>query len=138
MMDIFFANPDEVPVPPEKMEIKTLRATPYADGKRVAIEFEISPFQQRPNIEIDILNRENQAVASLSVVEAIENKMTFTLHLKGPQPTGEYLLRMQIFYTNMDSIDDNQDQLIRDIILENKKVVTSTELSFLIEPQAEE
>ncbi|MEJ2485975.1 MAG: hypothetical protein P8Y68_09595 [Anaerolineales bacterium] len=131
-MDIFFTNPNEVPVPPEKMEIRELKAIPYSDGKRVAIEFEISPFQQKPNIEIGIFNQASQQVASFSVVEAIENKMTFTIHLREPNPRGEYQVKMQIFYTNLESLEDNEEQLIKDIILENKTIITTDEITFQI------
>lgn len=131
-MDIFFTNPNDVPVPPEKMEIRELKATPYSDGKRVAIEFEITPFQLKPNIEIGIFNQTSQEVASFSVVEAIENKMTFTIYLREPKPSGDYQVKMQIFYTNYDALDDDEEQLIKDILLENKKIITTGEITFQI------
>ena len=131
-MDIFFENPNDVPVPPEKMEIRELKASPYDDGKRVAIEFEITPFQQRPNIDIFVLNQENQPVASFSIVEAIENKMTFTLHLREPEPQGDYQINMQLFYTELDTLEDEEGPLIKDIILDNKEVIASSETSFRI------
>lgn len=134
-MDIFFTNPNDVPVPPEKMEIRELKANPYPDGKRVAIEFEISPFQQKPNIEIGIFKQTSHQVASFSVVEAIENKMTFTIHLREPNPSGDYQVKMQIFYTNLDSLEDDEEQLIKDIILENKKIITTSEITFQIPSQ---
>lgn len=131
-MDIFFTDPNDVPVPPENMDIRELKAVPYSDGRRVAIEFEISPFQQKPNIEIGIFNQMGQQVASFSVVEAIENKMTFTIHLREPKPSGDYQLKMQIFYTNLDSLEENEEQLIKDIILENKKIIADHEITFQI------
>ncbi|HAY85100.1 MAG TPA: hypothetical protein DCY42_09315 [Chloroflexi bacterium] len=135
MMDIFFTNPNDVPVPPEKMGIRELKATPYADGKRVAIEFEITPFQQKPNIEIGILNRDHEEVSSLSVVEAIENTMSFTLHLREPRPHGEYQVKMQLFYTDLKSLDDEEDKLIKDLLLENKRHVVTAETIFSITAQ---
>ena len=134
-MDIFFTNPNDVPVPPEKMEIRELKAIPYTDGKRVAIEFEITPFQQKPNIEIGIFNQASNQVASFSVVEAIENKMTFTIHLREAEPSGDYQVKMQIFYTDLDALDENEDQMIKDIILENKKIITTDEITFTIPSQ---
>lgn len=131
-MDIFFTNPDDVPVPPEKMEIRKLIASPYEDGKRVTVELEISPFQQRPNLEITVFNQENRIVSSLSVVEAIENKMTFTLHLKKPEPKGQYQVSMEMFYAELDKLDEDQDSLIKDIVLEGKKVIATAETSFRI------
>lgn len=131
-MDLFFANPNEVPVPPENMEIRSLTANPYPDGKRVSVVFEISPFQQRPNIEITITNQEDHLVASLSVVEAIENKMNFTLHLREPEPSSNYKVNMELFYTDLTSMDDDADQLIKDVIIENKKNIVSSQTAFQI------
>ena len=131
-MDIFFTNPDDVPLPPEKMEIRELSAVPFEDGKRVSIEFEITPFQQRPNLEITVFNQENRIVSSLSVVEAIENKMTFTLHLKEAKPIGIYQVAMELFYAELDKIDEEEDSLIKDIVLGSKKIIATAETSFEI------
>jgi hypothetical protein len=130
-MDIFFTNPDDVPVPPEKMEIRTRTANPYEDGRRVAIAFEITPFQQRPNIEITVTNKDEILVSTFSVVEAIENRMSFTLHLRESKPRGTYKLDMQVFYTDMTSLEEGgDDSVIKDILLENKQVVAEAQTTF--------
>ena len=131
-MDIFFTNPDDVPLPPEKMEIRELSAVPLGDGKRVSVEFEITPFQQRPNLEITVTNQDDLIVSSLSVVEAIENKMTFTLHLKEPKPTGSYQVAMELFYAELDKMDEDEDALIKDIVLDSKKIIATIVTSFEI------
>ena len=131
-MDIFFTNPDDVPLPPEKMEIRELSAVPLGDGKRVSVRFEITPFQQRPNLEITVTNQDDLIVSSLSVVEAIENKMTFTLHLKEPKPTGSYQVVMELFYAELDKMDEDEDALIKDIVLDSKKIIATTVTSFEI------
>ena len=41
-MDIFFEDPDDVPVPPQEVEIRELKAQPYPDGRRVSIHYHIS------------------------------------------------------------------------------------------------
>ena len=132
-MDIFFTNPTDVPLPPEKMEIRELSAVPFEDGRRVSVVFEITPFQQRPNLEITVFNQERRIVSSLSVVEAIENKMTFTLHLKEAKPSGIYQVAMELFYAELDKIDEDEDSLIKDIVLDSKKIIATTETSFEIQ-----
>ena len=42
-MDIFFADPDDIPLPPEEVKIRQLEARPYPEGQRVAVRFEITP-----------------------------------------------------------------------------------------------
>lgn len=112
------------------MEIRQLTAQPLEDRKRVQVEFELTPFQQRPNVEITVINRENKPVSGFSVVEAIENKMAFTLHLREPNPQGSYLVDMQVFYTTIPSADEDSEELIKDILLENKKIVATMQIQF--------
>jgi len=131
-MDIFFTNPEDIPLPPEKMEIRKLIATPSDDGKRVAVEIEITPFQQRPNLELTVFNQENREVTSLSVVEAIENTMTFTLHLREPEPNRQYQVEVQLFYAKLDNLDEDEDSLIKDLVLDSKTIITTSKTSFEI------
>lgn len=133
-MDIFFADPDEVPVPPDEMRIRSLEAAPYPDGRRVAVRFEISAFQQRPNIEVRIFNAHERIVADLSVVEAMENKMDFTMHLREPEPIGRYRLTMRLFYTNLDAYETNGESglPVGRILDETGHTVASHETEFEI------
>lgn len=131
-MDIFFTDPNDKPVPPDQMEIRRLDVQPYEDQRRVRIDFEISPFLQRPNIEIIVNNQNGQQVSQLSVVEAIENRMEFTLHLRESSPGGGYTLEMQIFYTDLTGLEDEEGPPIKDMALENKKIVTSKQVTFKI------
>mgnify|MGYP006958008901 CR=1 FL=1 len=130
-MDIFFDNPNDPPVPPEEMAIRSLEVKPYEDGRRVAIDFEITPFQERPNLEIDVHNQEGRLVSTFSVVEAIEHKMSFTLHLREQSPGGEYLLKMEVFYTDLSPLKA-EEGTIGDILIENKNIVATNQIRFSI------
>jgi len=132
IMDIFFSDPNDIPLPPEKMEIRELKATPYDDAKRILVELEITPFQQRPNLEILIFNQNNRLVSSLSVVEAIEKQMTFTLHLRESDPVGHYNVQIVVFYTEIDQLDAEDGPPIKDMVLENKQIVATSEVTFQI------
>jgi hypothetical protein len=98
-MDIFFTDPSEVPLPPNEIRIRSLRAEPWPDGMRVRIYFEIDPFQKRPNAEIRILDEEDVEVASLNVIETIERKMEFTMHLRRSNPGGHFRVDALLFYS---------------------------------------
>ena len=53
-MEIHFHDPSEAPLPPGETRISAVRAEPWPDGRRVSVEVEITPFQQRPNLHISI------------------------------------------------------------------------------------
>jgi hypothetical protein len=131
-MDIFFEDPNDTPVPPEKMEIRKLDTQTHGDGRRVRINFEISPFLQRPNIEISVKNQHGQQVSQLSVVEAIENKMEFTLHLREPHPSGEYTLTIEVFYSDLAGLEDEDGPPIKEMLFENKNVVATQQTTFKV------
>jgi hypothetical protein len=99
-MDIFFQDPSETPLPPEEVRIRELRADVWPDGQRVRIYLEVDPFQKRPNADVYIFDSEGREVAQTSVIQAMNRKMEFTMHLRQDNLQGEYLLRAILFYTS--------------------------------------
>jgi len=97
-MDIFFQDPSDIPLPPDEVRIRELRVEPYPDQRRVRIILEISPFQQRPNCEIQVSDENGNLVASLSIIESIDSKMDFTVHLKVEEPVGKFIASAEIYY----------------------------------------
>ena len=98
-MDIFFADPNEVPLPPDEVRIRELKAEPWPDGRKVHIYLETDPFQRKPNADVVILNAKGEEVADASVIEPMNRKMEFTLHLREPEPGGSYQVKAVLFYT---------------------------------------
>ncbi len=133
-MDIFFSDPNDIPLPPDELQIRLLEVAPYPDPRRVAVRFEITPFQKRPNVEVSILNADNRKVAELSVVEAMDHKMEFTMHLREPHPSGTYTARMRLFYTNLDAFEqDGETGLpVAQILDETGRTITTHEVSFTL------
>lgn len=132
MMDIFFTDPNDVPVPPEEVKIRELQAKPYSDGRRVGVRFHITPFLKRPNVEIAIHNQEGQEVANLNVVEVIENQMTFTMHMQGAFPSGRHTLTMRLFYANLEELENGEEEPIdlTKALEEAAQVIDTAELTF--------
>jgi hypothetical protein len=97
-MDIFFQDPNEIPLPPQEIRIRHLQAQPFSDQRRVRIHLEITPFQKRPNIEIQILNEDGKEVASLSIIESIDPVINLTMHLPGEDTSGVYTASTAVYY----------------------------------------
>jgi hypothetical protein len=83
-------------MPPESVSIRKLRAIPLPDMKRVTVEMELSPFVEHPNLDISILSPEGEMVANMFVIEAREQVMTLTLHLRQPEPEALYTARLTV------------------------------------------
>lgn len=135
-MDIFFSDPNDIPLPPDELKIRMLEVDPYPDQRRIAVRFEITPFQKRPNIEVAIFNADERKVSELSVVEAMDHKMDFTMHLREANPAGIYTVRMRLFYTNLDAFEhDGETGLpVAQILDETGHTVTSHEITFSLSP----
>jgi hypothetical protein len=102
-MDIFFQEPDAIPLPPADVRIKRLEAEPWPDGRRVRVRLELTPFQQRPNAELIIADQDGQEAASISIIESMDRMIELTMHLRGlaPRglaPRGLYRLSAVVFY----------------------------------------
>ena len=101
-MDIFFTDPNEVPLPPDEMRIRdtarrSLAGWPPGEGQPGG-----EPFQKRPNLEISILNGNGQEIAHTSIIESIERHMEMTLHLRGADLSGPFSISAVLFYTDID------------------------------------
>ncbi|MEN8172069.1 MAG: hypothetical protein ABFS03_04235, partial [Chloroflexota bacterium] len=62
-MDIFFTDPNDIPLPPDEVHIRKLSAEPWPDKKRVHVNLEISPFQKRPSGEIILTDSDGEEAA---------------------------------------------------------------------------
>lgn len=97
-MDIFFRDPNEVPLPPEEVRIHQLSAEVNLDGRRVRIYLEVDPFQKRPSVDLAISDDEGNPIAHASVIESMTRKIEITMHLRGEDPHGPFTLEAVLYY----------------------------------------
>src|SRR5690242_6598022 len=100
-----FDDPDLQRMPPSQVRILDLHAEPWPDGRRVRDHLELTPFEEKPNVDLDITNAAGQPVASASIVETLIPKLVITMHLRGTDPTGSYALHATVFYPDADPVD---------------------------------
>jgi len=82
---------------PEETRITSLSAEPYPDGYRLHVNIEMTPFQQRPHLDITLNNGSGNEVATASVVEPMTWKIEFTMHIRG-ELSNPYTLEAKLFY----------------------------------------
>ncbi|MFN2198163.1 MAG: hypothetical protein ACK2UW_18735 [Anaerolineales bacterium] len=130
-MDIFFQDPNEIPLPPEEVRILNFTAKPYPDGRRIRVHLELTPFQKRPNLTLYAENPENRRVAEASVIESMTRTLEITMHLRGPQQGGSYVAHVQVYYLPEQEAQDPADQPSPD--QEASTIVDQAEAQFFIE-----
>jgi len=114
-MSFFFPelNPAEngvVPVPPEEMRFTELRAEPVLDEGplRTRVYVEVTAFQQRPYIEVNLNGSNGEEIASASVIEPMSRKNVFTLHIRSPQQSGKFHLSARLYYPDKPDSDTRE------------------------------
>jgi hypothetical protein len=105
-MEFFINDPKVVRLPPAETRLRDLRAEPEPDGKRLRVALELTPFQQRPFLELTLTDADGQEVASASIVEPVGWKLELTLHVRKAGATaGSYELSAHLSYPELGEVD---------------------------------
>ena len=98
-MDIkFYDDPLESPKSREDVRLKQLGIYVYEDGRRVAVGFELTRFQERPSLEVRIVNERGEKAGWLNVIETLDTNFSLTMYLRDTQPTELYEATAVVYY----------------------------------------
>lgn len=106
-MEFFLSDPDIVRFPPNDTRLVDLQAEPYPDGKRIRVVLDVTPFQQKPYIDLDLKDSTGVIAATSSIVEPVENKLELTLHIRRPptDSTAQFTLSATLYYPDFGEVD---------------------------------
>lgn len=96
-MEFFFPEDNLTRATPEETKITSLSAQPYPDGRRLRVNMEVTPFQKRPYIEVELNNANSDEVASTNIVEPMSWKLEFTMHIRG-ELNNPYTIHARLYY----------------------------------------
>ena len=99
----FFDDPTRGPVPREDVRFKGLGLYMYEDQLRVAVGFDITPFRERPNIDVSLRDDEGGEVASLHVIEALEPNFNLTMHFRDAAVSDVCEVEAVLYYTSQEN-----------------------------------
>lgn len=105
-MDIFFQDPNEVPLPPDEVRIEEFSVDPYPDQRRIRVKMLLTPFQKRPHVEIFILSSEGARLSEVSILESLTKNIELTMHLRSAQPAGEYQIKAIVYYPRESELEE--------------------------------
>ncbi|NMB89862.1 MAG: hypothetical protein GYA17_16010 [Chloroflexi bacterium] len=106
-------NPFQTPegaLPPQEVRFLDVHVEPWPDGRRVRVHVSLTPFQENPSLQASIVDPAGNSLASAHVIETAEDRFVFTMHLRGPDISGEtvYTLHTQLYYSEGGIVDQNQ------------------------------
>ncbi len=72
---------------------------------RLRVYVETTAFQKRPYMEVTLLDSQGQEITSASIIEPMQRKNVFTLHIRGEQQSGKFGLHARLFYPDQPDSD---------------------------------
>lgn len=98
-MDIrFYDDPFQQPRPREDVRFRQIGLYLYPETRRMAFGVELTPFSERPSIEVQLLNGEGAPAGSLHVIETMTPNFSITLHLRDRETADPYTLTAILYY----------------------------------------
>jgi hypothetical protein len=107
-MDIFFRDPNEIPLAPKEVRIRALTVSPYEDGRRVRVYLELDSFQKRPCLDLTVHDQGGAQAAQTSIIETMMRKIELTMHLRGENLQNPYTLSAVVFYQKSSEANDEK------------------------------
>ncbi|MGA9532804.1 MAG: hypothetical protein WBR18_08830 [Anaerolineales bacterium] len=107
-MDLHFVEPDEAPVPPDAVKVRRIDLVPRSDGRRIVVHLELTPFLERPTVEVVLIHPSGEVAAETSIIETVDHQLEFTLHLRSPAQAGEYRCRVTVGYRGQPPVDEHE------------------------------
>lgn len=106
-MEFILTNPNIERLPPAETRLLDLRAEPYPDGKRLRVILDLTPFQQKPFLDLTLTDSTGEVVAETSIVEPVAWRLELTLHIlkRGTTPTSAYKLKVLLSFPDLGEID---------------------------------
>jgi hypothetical protein len=127
-MDIYFNDPDGIPLPPGEVRIRKLTAESWPGGKLIHVYLEVDPFQKPPNADLFIRDESGEIAASASIIESMHRKMEITMHLPDSKPGEGYKLDVKLYFAEIieGSTTNQETKPIK------KRIVDRNEIKFRI------
>lgn len=94
----FFEDPLEGPRSRDDVRIEKLGLYLFDDLRRVQVGFALTPFRERPSLQVSITNPQGEEVSSLHVIETLETNFSLTMHLRDPEPADSYTVSVTLYY----------------------------------------
>jgi hypothetical protein len=108
MHDPFAFSPPEGALQPSEVRFNELRVEQWPDGQRVRVHVGITPFQQRPDLEATIYDPAGKEIANTLIIETLEDRLVFTMHLHPDSPGQELTLKAVLSYQDIGTVDEGK------------------------------
>ena len=106
----FFDDPLKGPASREQVRIKRIGLFIHDDSRRLTFGLELTPFLERPSIEVSIINGAGEPAGALTVIESMTPNFSLIVHLRDNDLNDPYQLSAEIYYATPETQRVNVDR----------------------------
>lgn len=103
-MELPIIDPAQMPLPPSEVRLRSIDVQPYPDRRRLKVRLELTPFQVAPDIELALKDEQGGYLASASIIGAISNIMTLTLHMRAEPRSQHCTVEASLAYNELGTV----------------------------------
>ncbi|HET7009382.1 MAG TPA: hypothetical protein VFI11_01285 [Anaerolineales bacterium] len=104
-MDIPLVEPEDVPRPPPEVRLREVAVVAHPDGRRLRVNLRLTPFLEKPNVDLEVRDSAGDRLASATIVETTESDLALTLHLRSQAVDRPLTLVTTVSYREHGSVD---------------------------------
>ena len=106
----FFDDPLRQPKTREEVRIKQIGLFIHDDLRRISFGLELTPFLERPSVQVTIHNGQGEPAGALTVIETMTPNFSLIIHLRDGDITDPYELTAEIYYATPETARLDVDQ----------------------------
>ena len=95
----FYDDPMEQPRGREDVRFRQIGLFRYPERRQFAFGVELTPFVEKPSIEVHVRNGAGDPAGSLHVIETVTPNFSLTMHLRDQATLNPYELTAVLYYT---------------------------------------
>jgi hypothetical protein len=106
-MGFFQIDPNVERMLPADTRLLNVRAELYSDGKRLKVGLDLTPFQQKPYLDLVFTNSSGEIITTTSIIEPVNWNLELNLHIRksSASDNGVYKLMVVISYPDLGDVD---------------------------------
>ncbi len=98
--------------PSHEVRFTSIHARPYGDGRRILLNLQLTPFEERPSIHVEVTTPSGRLAGSLSIIESDSPEIELTVHLRGASEAGLYHIQAFLQYGDQPAQDRAETSLM--------------------------
>ena len=112
----FFDDREDAPKNRDDVRILRARTEMAPEGRRVAVDMELTPFIERPTIEVRLVNDRGEPAGLTNIIESLDRIIRIVMHMRDKVPAEKYQAQIRIYYAHID--EDMKRQLVDQLVIE--------------------